>query len=210
MNHSTKMPTEAQIREWKKQFVEIHKITPDPARPNIFCIVRHPNMGDVVSSHELFGTDPIKGGGMQLQNCWLYGDESIKHDIELNRAASNMMASLFRVYAREIEFLDLTDELLASVPESAKARVKTDATLRRITVKVADKSLSALLFRPTLEDVAKAELAQNVAMKGACYLQECWIIGDEELKTGSDEIKFAAYLAALHLIRTFTAEVEKL
>lgn len=211
MSHSTfKMPTEAKIQEWKKQHGELHKITPDPKRPEIFCIVRHPKLIDIVSSSQLGGQDEVKIGELQLNDCWLDGDQRVKTDYELLSAAAKKMGGIFRVYDTKVEYLSITDELLKDIPADKHDRVKSDGEIRKLIVFVDGVEMAALLTKPNLLDVQKANTASNIVDEGTIYLQECWLMGHEELKSGSDEIRFAAYLAALNLLRRFVAEVEKL
>lgn len=216
MSHSTvKMPSAAQIKSWKEQFKAIHKITPDPTRPEIFCIVRHPKLIDIVSSSELGGGDEIKIGSLQLTDCWLLGDERIKSDIELLRAASKKMGGLFKVYKNSVEYISVTAEILKSIPVEQIDRVKADGEVRKLTVIVPDETgkpikKSAWLRKPDMLDVEKAETGGDPIAMGTIYLQECWLSGCKDLKEGEDEIRFAAYLAALGIFRRFTADVEKL
>lgn len=204
------MPSDAQIQAWKKEHNEIHKITPDPERPEIFCIVRHPKMNDIIMSSELGGSDEIEIGRIQLESCWLAGDETIKTNFELLKAAALKMGGVFRVYGTQVMFLELTQDLLTKIPKEKHDRVLPDGEIRKLIVIVDGVEKSALLARPNLLDTNKAKTAKNVVEQGTIYLQECWLSGDEELKSGNDEIRFSAYLAALGLIRSFAAKVEKL
>jgi len=215
MSHSTfKMPAEGKLSSWKKQHNEIHKITPDPSRPEIFCIVRHPRLLDISSSAELGGTDEQKQGEIQLRDCWLDGDQRILTDSELIRSASIKMASIFRVHSVNVEFLPVTDEILKSIPSDKLERVKADGEVRRVTVIVPvdgkDVKKACWLAKPSLEDVEKASTASDPISMGTIYLQECWLSGCKDLKEGDDEIRFAAYLGAINIFRRYTAEVEKL
>lgn len=204
------MPSEAQIKKWKAEFGQVHQITPNTDQPDIFCIVRHPKLEDIVMSSELGGRDKYKIGNLQLTSCWLYGDEAIKTDVELSNAAALKMGGIFKVYSSKIEYIDLTPEILQEIPKDKQERVKIQTKLRKITVEVNGVEKSAFFVKPSLEDIEKANLGNGVIEEGTIYLQECWLYGDEALRSGDDEIRFAAYLQALNLIRRFTASVEKL
>lgn len=215
MSHSTfKMPSEAKLNAWKKDHNAIHKITPDPNRPEIFCIVRHPKLNDISSSSELGGNDQVKIGIVQLNDCWLDGDVRIKTDIELLRAAALKMGAIFKVYDYSLEFLPVTADVLKSIPADKLDRVKADGEVRKLTVTVMEDQKpvkkSAWLCKPDMFDVEKAETTNDPLSQGTIYLQECWLSGCKDLKEGDDETRFAAYLAALGIFRRFTATVEKL
>ena len=120
------------------------------------------------------------------------------------------MGRIFRCYDYKVDYLEINDEILKAIPAEKLDRVKADGELRKLTVFVDEVEKTAFLTKPGLEEVKKAETALNVVAEGTIYLQECWLSGDEDLKSGSDEVRFAAYLAALSLLRRFTADVEKL
>ncbi len=237
MSHSTyQMPTEAKIKQWKKEHGSLHKITPDPSRPAIFCIVRHPKLNDIVSSSQVGGSDELKIGVCQLNDCWLDGDARIKTDAELQKSAALKMGTLFETYESKLEYISVTEAILKDVPADKLERVKADGEVRRLTVFVetfAEKlarlnaiennktdsvvsevkdpvQLVAILMKPNFEDLEKADTANDPIARGTIFLQECWISGDEALLKGTDEIRFSAYLASLRLFRTFTSAVEKL
>lgn len=211
MSHSTfTMPSPGKIKQWKSEHGEIHKITPDPSRPDIFCIVRHPVLMDIVSSSAIGGQDSIKIGISQLNDCWLDGDGRIKSNVELLRAAARRMGTIFRCYSHEMEYLPITDDLLKEIPLDKHDRVKSDGEVRKLIVNVDGVDKSALLAMPGMLDIEKADTASNPVDRGTIFLQECWLSGDEDLRSGTDEIRFAAYMQALSLLRTFVAEVEKL
>lgn len=203
--------TPQRINQWKKEHGQVYKLIPDPSRPGLFCIVRHPKIEDIVLSSTIGGSDKIKTGKSQLETCWLGGDESIKTDAELNRSAALQMGKIFEVLPSGIDYIENVETLKFEWPTDAHERAKQDGSIRRIWVQSSPKVvLEAFLFKPSLEDLEKADTASNIVERGTIFLQECWICGDEELKTGSDEVRFTAYLQALNLFRHFTADLVKL
>ena len=212
-----KMPSTTQIALWKDSFKELHKITPNPEKPEIFCIVRHPNISDITASVTMGGDDSFKTGFSQLVDCWLAGDERIKEDLELSKSAALIMGRIFKVYSATIDFLDVTNEVLETIPEPNKERALKDGQIRRLKVILSYdknnqplKTLSAVLHKPNISDLEKTETANNSIDSGIIFFQECLIKADQELLDGDDEIRFSAYLACNSLIRRFTATVEKL
>jgi len=224
MSHSTiKMPSAAKIAQWKKEFKQIHKITPDQFRPDIFCIVRHPNMLDITSSAKIGGDDDFLTGKSQLMDCWLEGDERIKTDPELLKSAATKMGYIFQLKTTRMEYLSVDNETVVnllnnpSITADAIARVRAAGELRKLTVVLSvdaegkETKAEAYLFKPELMDFEKASTGSDFATSGMIYWQECLITCDEILKTtDDDEILLSIYLVANAIFRTFVSQVEKL
>lgn len=224
MSHSTfKMPSAAKIAEWKKQFKQLHKITPDATRPDIFCIVRHPNMLDIIASSDVGGADDFLTGKSQLIDCWLDGDDRIKTDPELLKAAAVKMGYIFQLKTTRMEYLSADHEIVigllndSSIPSEAIARVKAAGELRKLTVVLdvnaegEETTAVAYLFKPELIDFEKASTGANFSTSGMIYYQECLITCDDVLKDNSDdEVMLSVYLCANAIFRNLAANVEKL
>lgn len=218
MSNSTKMPSAAKIAEWKKEYHQVHKIVPDASRSDIFCIVRHPSMMDIISSAKVGGADDFLTGKSQLLDCWLAGSEVIKTDPELLKAASIRMGYIFQLKETKIEYLPISDEKVQVLLTNTALigdvinRIKNAGEVRLLTVEISEtEKAEAFLFKPELLDMEKASTGSDFVSSGMIYFQECLITCDEVLKnTTDDEILLSLYSACNSIFRTFAASVEKL
>lgn len=218
MSNSTKMPSAAKIAEWKKEYHQVHKIVPDASRPDIFCIVRHPSMMDIIASAKVGGADDFLTGKSQLLDCWLAGSEIIKTDAELLKAASIRMGYIFQMKETKIEYLPISDEKVQALLTDTTLigdvinRIKNAGEVRLLTVALSDtEKAEAFLFKPELLDMEKASTGSDFVSSGMIYFQECLITCDDVLKnTTDDEILLSLYSACNSIFRNFSASVEKL
>ena len=218
MSSTIKMPASSQIAEWKKQHGEIIKLNVG----DTFCIVRHPNLQDIDMSATLGEGDEVKIGQIQLDNCWLYGDEKIRTNHGLLKSAAKQMGYIFPVFEYEVNDTPVTTDLLKELtakkvdPKRIKS-VEVLGYVRQITVyvpstnpKKPDEEVKALFVEPDLEIEAKAATGSSFLNQGSVFLQECFLTGDDRLLNGEDPVKFASYMAGHVLLKRYTTKVEKL
>jgi len=213
-----KTPTPVQIESWKKQHGEIRQLNVNDAT----CIVRMPKLEDVDMAQTIGKDDEVKTGLIQLRNCWLAGDEKILNDLDYTLNASRIMGRLFPVLECTLEDVKLVTALKKQVPEDKIQKVEEDGIIRKMSVKVKvlkrdlkgnpiewDEAVG-YFRKPDMEIRDKAIDASTFIQEGKVYVDECWLFGDERLRTGADEIRFQAYTHGHFLIKRHTVEVVKL
>lgn len=226
------MPSQAQIDKWKKQHGALHKIVVNiPGQDPAICIVRDPKVSDIQQSSSLGEGDEYKIGKIQLDNCWLAGDERIKTRLSVSQAAAKKMGAIFPVFPWKVDTIEWNsqmipeDDLKALNSDLSKEVVDSiikEGAYRRITIlngakpimngKVDEREEIVAYFKcPDLEVKEKADLISDFLDQGATYINECFLMGDERFKNHTSEpIAFASYMAGHSLIEKFTTEVEKL
>jgi hypothetical protein len=222
------MPAQAQIDKWKKEHGALHKITVKvTGQPDAICIVRDPKVSDIQQSSALGGNDEYLIGKIQLENCWLAGDERIKTRLSVSQAAAKKMAAIFPVFPFQVDTVFLDSELTQEftklgVDQEKIQELVSTGLVRKVTIlngryAIMDAGIdkreviTAYFKEPDLAVQEIVDLVSDFLDKGKLYIQECFITGDERFKSHTSEpIAFAAYLAGNALMETFTSEVEKL
>lgn len=228
MNKAYQLPTEGQIAKWKKQHGTLHKLTVKvPGQEDAICIVRPPKVSDISMSAQLGNGDEFQIGKLQLEACWLHGDERIKNRLAFTQAAAIQMGRIFEVFPWTIETVDVTKELIEKlttqgVDAEVISRVSDEGVVRKVVILNGTKpvlkdgedqreKLEAIFCQPNLKIKEKADLMTEFLDQGSVYIKECFLSGDERFKNHSDEhIAFASYMAGNSLLEQLTAEVEKL
>lgn len=228
MNTTYQMPSEGQIKQWKKDHGALHKLTVIvPGHESAICIVRAPKVSDISYSSAMGEGDEFKIGKLQLDSCWLDGDERIKTRLAFTKAAALQMGKIFEVFPWEVKSIDVTKELLEKLKTQGVSvdvidKVATEGIVREITIlegavpimkeeKDIRRKVSALFRCPDLEVKEKSDTASDFLDQGSVFINECFLSGDNELKDHSSEpIAFASYMAGHALIEKLTTEVEKL
>lgn len=217
MSSTIQMPTQKQIDQWKKEHGSIHKLIVG----DTFCIVRMPTLIDIDMSASLGGADPIETGRVQLENCWLYGDDRIKSNLGMLRDASKKMGTVFPVYKTEVKDVDCTEELILdlrekSVPEELIKKVQSagyarEAIVYKPTGNDSMNTFSALFIEPDQTIFDKAQTSGSGLAMGLVYLQECFLLGSDYVLNKEDEpVHFAFLMAGHQLLKRYTTSVEKL
>jgi len=72
--------TQSQVDAWKKKYGEVHllNVRPKGTDENHFCVVRPPDRP--VMKRVSAESNPVKSLEIMLDECFLWGDESIKKD----------------------------------------------------------------------------------------------------------------------------------
>ncbi len=232
MNKVYQMPSEAEIKRWKKEYGTLHKLTVKvPGENDAICIVRAPKVSDLTYSVKKGEGDKFKIGLAQLNNCWLSGDERIRTKFAFQKAASEQMGKIFEVYPSIVETVEVTVELIEKfksqgVTKELISTIQSDGSVRRVEITIGSKPVLELVdgeekdtrekieafFRsPDLKIKEEADLMSEPLDQGLVFINQSFLAGDARFKDHSDEnIAFASYMSGLSLIERFTTEVEKL
>lgn len=92
--------TEAQIKQWKKQWGEVFAIEvplDDESKKKAIGYFKKPTLDTIKVSSKYIESDPIKAGEVVFTNCWLGGDDIIKDNDEAKMSAMQQVSSLFKV-----------------------------------------------------------------------------------------------------------------
>lgn len=228
MNKEYTMPTEGQIAKWKKQHGALHKLTVKvPGQTAAICIVRAPKVSDISQSSTLGESDEYKIGMIQLNNCWLHGDERIRTQLAFSQSAAKEMGRIFQVYPWDVESVTVDQDMITKLKAHGLdplilGKINEAGILRQITISIGARpvivdgidtreKLSASFMMPDLEIFEKSKAVPDFLDQGTILINECFVEGDERFKDHSDEhIAFAAFMAGHSLLEKFTTEVEKL
>lgn len=204
------MPAAGKLQAWKKDYPDgIHKIEVGDS----FCIIRHPSMMHVsmassLSTDKTTGkVDDVESARVYLENCWLYGDESIKTDISKLKAVAKTVNSLFKVLPTAVT--EFTSSEFGSLPIEIREKLVGHEVVKEITIVDGENVLKSYFKIPDMEIRGMATLNGDFLTQGQVYAEKCFICGDEVL-TARDEIKCALYIATHRLYRTFDVKLVKL
>ena len=93
--------TNEQIELWKKQHKDVFEIVVEDS----VCYLHKPDRTTMKAIASVSTSDPIKANEVLLENCWLGGDDSIKHDDEKFFGVSAHLAKLVEIKEAEIKKL---------------------------------------------------------------------------------------------------------
>jgi hypothetical protein len=221
------LPNATKIAALKKEYGEIRLIQLPTPHGLLQCIVRYPKLEDVSMAAFMCNGNSDKAGTIQLDACWIDGDKLLKHRAEYYVAAGKEMGLIFKTYERRIEDVKITPSIKAklldqpSISADQLKEIEAEGVVRQIEVLVGDRpkqdekdtriSYKGLLRLPSMENLDAAEsIGLTLIEKGQSFLNDCWLCGDEQLRSGDDETRYGACLAASQLFREFKAEVVKL
>ena len=228
MNKVYQMPSAGQIKQWKKEHGTIHKLTVKvPGQESAICIVRSPKVTDISHSHAMGDGDSYTMGKLQLESCWLDGDERIKTRLSFSQSAALQMGRIFGVFPWDIQSVLVTKQLLEKLKAQGVSaevieKVVAEGMVRKIAIlngavplvkegKDTREIVEALFRCPDLEVKEKVDSVSDFLDQGSLFINECFLSGDKRLKDHSSEpIAFASYMAGNALIEKLTTEVEKL
>lgn len=98
--------TQAQIKRWKAKYGDIFAISVKISnKEKATCYLKKPDLNIITASAKFAKTDPIKGGTVVLENCWLGGDKIIKQDDEAKLGVIKKLGELFKVKEAEVKKL---------------------------------------------------------------------------------------------------------
>lgn len=208
-SNKIQMPPVGKLEAWKKQYPDgIHKIEVGDS----FCIIRHPSMTDVSMSSALSvnkqgEVDQMVSAQVYLNNCWLYGDESIKTDASKLSAICKAVNSLFQVLPASVE--ELNSESIAKLDAELQKKLDGQSFVKQISIVDGEKVHTAFFKIPDLEIRGVAKLNSDFLIQGQVFAEQCYLAGDDVLNM-RDEVKCALYMAAHRLFRTFDVNLVKL
>jgi hypothetical protein len=101
---------EAQINRWKNQYGEsnVFSITvplDDLDEKKVTGYFRKPDLKVIQASTKFVDTDPVKAGLIQLDTCFLGGDEEFTTNDEVKMSAIKALNTVFKVRVAEIKNL---------------------------------------------------------------------------------------------------------
>lgn len=101
--------TQKQIAHWKAQYGAVFEIIVktddnDPSK-EVHGYFRKPDLKIIQAASKFIDTDPLKGGLIQLENCFLGGDDAFKDDDEVRVSAIQALNRIFRIRIAEIKNL---------------------------------------------------------------------------------------------------------
>lgn len=210
-------PNEAQIKKWKAEYPKgIYRLTKEVSGKVLEVYFRHPSLEHVSLASVEGAGDRVVENMSFYRNCKLYASPELEGNDELQASFGAEIGKSFKVYQYASGPIDLTLALEGAltsknVPLHLVDRTKQFKELRRIEVQGPNGKLVGYLAKPQLEDRSAAENGPTMIEKGHIYLNQLWMWGDEELKSGDDEeILFSACLAASGIFKMHAVEIEKL
>lgn len=228
---------QAQIDAWKKQHGEIYLLTAPSGK---ICYARKPRIPDILTSSREGNGDVDLTAASQLRQCWLSGDESLRPtaglfyegterftgDAEGMLTVAKSLAAEFRMHQTTLTDIPFTPEMekelvAAKVNPDMIAQVKDKGEVRQMKLFYGPlpeefelderKVFSCLLKIPGLTEKGNAAIASGMKyMRGVSMLNQCWLTGDSELRSGNDEIVFSAGMQASWLFKEVQAQAVKL
>ena len=101
--------TQKQINHWKAQYPAVFEIIvktddEDPTK-QVHGYFRKPDLKVLQASSAFIDSDPLKSGLIQLENCFLGGDDAFKTNDEVRVSAIQALNRLFRIRLAEIKNL---------------------------------------------------------------------------------------------------------
>lgn len=210
-SNEIQMPSANQLKAWKDQYGSIFKLT---LTDNCWCIVRKPSIEDISMSSTLGKGDQIKMGQLQLQSCWLFGDESIKTDYSKTLEAAQKMNSIFRLLPATKTLVDISDSYITGTKFNSELLPFVGKQLFLIGVveelETGDVVTHQAYFSAANEDIRNAANANGDFIDQALvYAQSCYVAGDDLLNRG-DEVKLATLFQCHNLFVEYESKVEKL
>lgn len=96
--------SQAQLKQWKNRWGEVTQISvkTDDGR-TLYGYFKKPDLETIAASTRFIDTDPVKGGVIVMENCWLGGDEAIKTDDEAKFSVILRVNKLFKVLETEVK-----------------------------------------------------------------------------------------------------------
>jgi hypothetical protein len=99
--------TEAQIKQWKKEFKEIYaiEVIMDDEGTQAIAYFRKPTLDTITAADKFMKEDPLKGGDVLFENCWIGGEETIKGNDEARLSCMKHLGKLFQVKVSKLKKL---------------------------------------------------------------------------------------------------------
>ena len=100
--------TDQQISHWKNQYGEVKAIIvplDDLGETKVTGYFRKPDLKIIQAAAPFTEIDPVKSGMIQLENCFLGGDDAFKNNDEVKLSAIQALNKMFRVRVAEIKNL---------------------------------------------------------------------------------------------------------
>ncbi len=64
---------------------------------------KKPNLETIAAASRFMDSDPVRGGSVVMENCWLGGDEEIKTNDEVKFSVLLQVNKLFRVLEAQVK-----------------------------------------------------------------------------------------------------------
>jgi len=148
------------IDKFKKDNISYNTIN---IEPDYVCYLKKADRTTIKQVMSLIAKDQIAGMFLLFKNTWLGGDDEIMEDSELFLSAISVAGDLFKTYDVKFDKVDNNYKFTIDGKECLLRKPK-------IT------ELSSIFSR-----LEKDPLSANEYM-----LDQCWISGDEEIKTNDD------------------------
>lgn len=99
--------TQAQINQWKQRWGSVTQITVtlDDSGNTATGYFKKPGLDAIAAAGPRMDSDPIGAGKIVFENCWLGGDEVIKHNDEALFSVILQVNKLFRLRETEVKNL---------------------------------------------------------------------------------------------------------
>ncbi len=100
--------SEAQIKQWKGRWGEVHQVTvplDDEGKNFGYGYFKKPNLETISAAGKFTETDPIKSGTIIFENCKLWISDEIKESDEAKLSCIGRVGQLFKVRAATIKKL---------------------------------------------------------------------------------------------------------
>lgn len=211
-SNNIQMPSAAKLKAWKEEHGSIFKIS---LSDGSWCIVRKPTIDDISMSATLGNDDETKMGKLQLENCWLTGDESIKTDFSKTLEAAAKMSKIFKMFPASKLLVDINEVYLANagdLKDALSAYLGKQLFLIGVLEECEDGSVIThqAYFKAADEDIRSAAISNTDFLNQATvYAQSCFVAGADLLNSG-DEVKLAALFQCHSLFVEYESTVEKL
>ncbi|TNE29203.1 MAG: hypothetical protein EP346_06995 [Bacteroidetes bacterium] len=100
--------TEAQIKEWKKKYKEVHLVTvpaTEDDQEELYGYFRKPDLKVIGAAGQVGAKDPIKGGEILFNSCLLKSSPELKENDEAKLGAIKQLNTLFKPRAASVKKL---------------------------------------------------------------------------------------------------------
>lgn len=96
--------TEAQVKQWKSRWGDVTAITVIGDEGARFTgYFKKPDLQTISAASRFMESDPVRGGQVVFENCWLGGDPLMKTDDEVTFATLLQVNRLFRILETEVK-----------------------------------------------------------------------------------------------------------
>lgn len=95
--------TEAQVKQWKSRWGEVTSITVKDGEKSYTGYFKKPDLQTISAASRFMDSDPVRGGQVVFENCWLGGDPVMKTDDEVKFATLLQVNRLFRILETEVK-----------------------------------------------------------------------------------------------------------